>query len=177
MIRLMTISLGGQAYLNFMGNEFGHPEWIDFPREGNNWSYLHARRQWSLMDNPLLKYHYLSDFDRAMVKTIKDAKLLGTLYANQINCDEVNKCIIYERAGLIFLFNFHANGSIPGYQFYVPEAGQYKIILNSDSASFGGQGRINEEMIYSTSQDEITSEHKLSIYFTCRTALVLKKIK
>ena len=177
MIRLMTISLGGQAYLNFMGNEFGHPEWIDFPREGNNWSYLHARRQWSLMDNPLLRYHYLSDFDRAMIKAMKDAKLLGTLYANQLNCDEANKCIIYERAGLIFLFNFHANGSIPGYQFNVPEAGEYKIILNSDNASFGGQGRINEEMLYSTSEDEATSAHKLSIYFTCRTAIVLKKIK
>jgi 1,4-alpha-glucan branching enzyme len=176
MIRLMTISLGGQAYLNFMGNEFGHPEWIDFPREGNNWSYLHARRQWSLMDNPLLRYHYLSDFDRAMIKTIKEAQLLGTLYANQINCDETNKCIIYERAGLIFLFNFHSNGSIPGYQFHVQEAGQYKIVLNSDSASFGGQGRINEEMLYTTSEQEETGAQMLSIYFTCRTAIVLKKV-
>jgi 1,4-alpha-glucan branching enzyme len=172
----MTISLGGQAYLNFMGNEFGHPEWIDFPREGNNWSYLHARRQWSLMDNPLLRYHYLSDFDRAMIKTIKEAQLLGTLYANQINCDETNKCIIYERAGLIFLFNFHSNGSIPGYQFHVQEAGQYKIVLNSDSASFGGQGRINEEMLYTTSEQEETGAQMLSIYFTCRTAIVLKKV-
>lgn len=32
MIRLLTFSLGSKAYLNFMGNEFGHPEWIDFPR-------------------------------------------------------------------------------------------------------------------------------------------------
>jgi len=154
MIRLITISLGGQAYLNFMGNEFGHPEWIDFPREGNDWSYKHARRQWSLMDNPLLRYLYLSDFDRAMIKTIKDANLLSTLFANQINCDENNKCLIYERAGLLFLFNFHANGSIPGYEFTVPEPGKYKVILNSDHVNFGGQGRLNEDMLYMTKLDE-----------------------
>ncbi len=176
MLRLITISLGGQAYLNFMGNEFGHPEWIDFPREGNDWSYKHACRHWSLMDNPLLRYHYLSDFDRAMIKTMKESKLLSTLYANQLNCDETNKCLIYERAGLIFLYNFHADGSIPGYTFVVPEAGKYKIILNTDHANFGGHGRINEEMVYSTQFDETTSTNQLSIYFTCRTAIVLEKV-
>jgi 1,4-alpha-glucan branching enzyme len=177
MIRLITISLGGQAYLNFMGNEFGHPEWIDFPREGNGWSYQHARRQWTLMDNPLLRYHYLSDFDRAMIQTIKDAKLLSTSFAEQINCDEANKCLIYQRAELIFLFNFHADGSIPGYEFVVPDEGRYKIILNTDHVNFGGQGRVNEDMLYSTRFDEETSTHRLSIYFTCRTAIVLEKVK
>jgi len=176
MIRLITIALGGQAYLNFMGNEFGHPEWIDFPREGNNWSYKHARRQWSLMDNPLLKYHYLADFDRAMIKTTKDARLLSTLYANQINCDENNKCLIFERAGLIFLFNFHTDGSIPGYEFMVPEPGDYKIILNTDHVNFGGHGRVNEEMTYSTKSDKDSSANWLSVYFTSRTAIVLKKV-
>lgn len=176
MIRLITISLGGQAYLNFMGNEFGHPEWIDFPREGNNWSFHHARRQWSLMDNPLLRYHYLADFDRAMIKTIKESHLLSTLFACQINCDESNKCLIYERAGLIFLFNFHTSGSIPGYEFTVPEQGKYKIVLNTDDVNFGGHGRIDDKMTYSTITDPSTNAHKLSIYFTNRTALVLKKI-
>jgi 1,4-alpha-glucan branching enzyme len=177
MIRLITVSLGGQAYLNFMGNEFGHPEWIDFPREGNDWSYKHARRQWSLMDNPLLRYHYLSDFDRAMVKLIKDAKLLSTLYANQLNCDENNKILIYERAELIFLFNFHTSASIPGYEFAVPEAGNYKIILSTDNVKFGGHGRIKEDMQYTTRFDEATSTNRLSIYSTNRTALVLEKVK
>jgi len=177
MIRLITIALGGQAYLNFMGNEFGHPEWIDFPREGNNWSYQHARRQWSLMDNPLLSYHYLSDFDRAMIKTIKDAKLMDTLYGKQLNCDENNKCLVFERAGLVFLFNFHTSGSIPGYEFTVPEAGDYKIVLNTDNVKYGGHGRINEEMIYSSHFDKDTSTNKLSVYSTNRTALVLKKVR
>lgn len=176
MIRLITVALGGQAYLNFMGNEFGHPEWIDFPREGNDWSYKYARRQWSLMDNPLLQYHYLSDFDRAMIKLIRDAKLLSTLYANQLNCDEQNKCLVFERAGLIFLFNFHISGSIPGYEFVVPEAGKYRIMLNSDHENFGGHGRINEEMLYTTRYDEATSTNRLSIYLTNRTAIVLSKV-
>lgn len=177
MIRLITISLGGQAYLNFMGNEFGHPEWIDFPREGNDWSYKHARRQWSLMDNPILKYHYLSDFDRAMLKITKDANLLSTLFANQIHSDENNKCLVYERAGLIFLFNFHTHNSIPGYEFAVPEPGKYRIILNTDHVNFGGHGRINEEMLYTTRFDEESSTNRLSIYSTNRTAIVLKKVK
>ena len=129
------------------------------------------------MDNPLLKYHYLSDFDRAMIKTIKDAKLLGTLYANQINCDENNKCLIYERAGLIFLFNFHTSVSIPGYEFAVPEPGKYQIILNTDNVKFGGHGRINEEMLYTTRFDEDTATSRLSVYSTNRTAIILKKIK
>jgi 1,4-alpha-glucan branching enzyme len=177
MIRLLTISLGGQAYLNFMGNEFGHPEWIDFPREGNDWSYKYARRQWSLMDNPILRYHYLSDFDREMIKIIKNAKLLSTLYANQINCDETNKCLVYERAGLVFLFNFHTSGSIPGYEFTVPEPGNYKIVLNTDNVNFGGHGRVDEKMVYTTRYDEATSTNRLIIYSTNRTAIVFKKVK
>ena len=129
------------------------------------------------MDNPLLRYHYLSDFDRAMIKTIKDNKLLSTLYANQINCDEKNKCLIYERAGLIFLFNFHTTGSIPGYEFAVPEPGKYKIVLNTDHVNFGGHGRINEDMLYTSRFDEATSKNLLRIYSTNRTALVLQKVK
>ena len=80
MIRLMTISTGGDGYLNFMGNEFGHPEWIDFPREGNDWSYAHARRQWSLADNGFLRYSFLGDFDKAMLRLVKRYKVLQSGY-------------------------------------------------------------------------------------------------
>lgn len=75
MIRLLTITTAGDGYLNFMGNEWGHPEWIDFPREGNNWSYEHARRQWHLMEDPTLRYHFLNDFDKAMLKLVKREKI------------------------------------------------------------------------------------------------------
>lgn len=176
MIRLLTISLGGQAYLNFMGNEFGHPEWIDFPRDGNNWSYKHARRQWSLADNPILKYHYLYDFDKAMISLVKINKILSAGYANMLNIDEANKCIIFEKAELVFLFNFHPTGSIPGYEFEVPNSGKYKIILNTDNVAFGGHGRIDEEIYYETYSYNESTKPMLRVYFTNRTAIVLKRI-
>ncbi|MCC5929387.1 MAG: alpha amylase C-terminal domain-containing protein [Cyclobacteriaceae bacterium] len=170
MIRLYTASLGGEAYLNFIGNEFGHPEWIDFPREGNNWSYKYARRQWSLVDNPKLKYKYLNDFDQGMIQLIKKNQVLPAIQAQQLNMDTVNQVIIFERANLIFLFNFSPTNSVADYRFYVPKKGKYKIILSSDDAEFGGFDRVDTKMLYPSDQDQ-----KLSVYLPCRTALVLKK--
>ncbi|GJM62323.1 alpha amylase C-terminal domain-containing protein [Persicobacter diffluens] len=172
MIRLFTMSLGGEGYLNFMGNEFGHPEWIDFPREGNNWSYQHARRQWSLADAEYLKYHYLKDFDAAMIDVISQHKTLTVNPAEQLNLDEVNNTIIFKRGDLIFVFNFHPENAIPAYQFWVPEEGDYKIILSSDDPEYGGFNRVNTKMVYTTNE-----EQKLSIYLTNRTALVFQKVK
>ena len=173
MIRLFTIALGGQAYMNFMGNEFGHPEWIDFPREGNNWSYKYCRRQWSLVDNPSLKYQFLGAFDKAMVQLIKENKVMSSLFAQQLNMDEQNKTIVFERNNLIFVFNFHPFNSIPDYRFRVPKAGNYKVILNSDNKAFGGHGRIDESITYPSVQQHDTENHFLTIYNTNRTALVL----
>jgi 1,4-alpha-glucan branching enzyme len=89
MIRLITLSLGGEGYLNFMGNEFGHPEWIDFPREGNNWSYFYCRRQWHLADDPALRYEYLLQFDKEMIQLAKTQNLLSRppvcLFVTNIN--------------------------------------------------------------------------------------------
>jgi 1,4-alpha-glucan branching enzyme len=132
MLRLFTIALGGEGYLNFMGNEFGHPEWIDFPRQGNNWSYKYARRQWSLADSKNLKYQYLLHFDSAMINCMKENHTLSALHAKQLNMDEVNKVIIFERNNMIFIFNFSISNSIFGYRFKVPEKGTYRVILNSD---------------------------------------------
>lgn len=172
MIRLLTMALGGEAYLNFMGNEFGHPEWIDFPRQGNNWSYKHARRQWTLVDSPKLKYKYLSDFDKNMVTTIRKHNILKSDYANQLNMDTLNKVIIFERGNLIFIFNFSPDSSIFDYKFWVPQKGSYKIILNSDDSQFGGFERVDNSITYKTNENQ-----QLSIYLTNRTALILKKIR
>ncbi|MDQ3846077.1 MAG: alpha amylase C-terminal domain-containing protein, partial [Bacteroidota bacterium] len=170
MIRLITISLGGEGYLNFIGNEFGHPEWVDFPREGNNWSYHYARRQWSLADNKDLKYQYLVNWDKAMVHTIRENKVLAAAGAQQINMDTLNKVIVFERSNLIFVFNFSTDNSIFGYKFWVPEKGTYRIILNSDRKEFGGFDRVDDSI------DFPTDEHQnVSIYLTNRTALVMKK--
>jgi len=176
MIRLFTISLGGNAYLNFMGNEFGHPEWIDFPREGNGWSYKYARRQWSLVDNPELKYSCLAAFDREMIKVIKENKIMSSLFANQINMDAQNQTIIFERNNLIFIFNFHTSNSIPGYEFIIPQSGEYRVILDSDSKEFCGHGRVDDSLTYPSFNKVNDAANRLSIYIPNRTALVLKKI-
>jgi len=176
MIRLFSISLGGQAWLNFMGNEFGHPEWIDFPRLGNNWSYKYARRQWSLVDDEALKYHFLADFDREMIGIIRNHKIMSAGYARQLNMDELNKCIIYERGGLLFLFNFHTINSIPDYEFTVPEPGSYAILLNSDSLQHGGHGRIDETTIHNAVFDPLFSCYKIKVYLPNRTALILERL-
>lgn len=175
MIRLLTISLGGQAYLNFMGNEFGHPDWIDFPREGNNWSFQYARRMWSLVENPELKFHFLGHFDKAMLKIIRDYKLLHADFGTLLNADDWNKTIVFERNKLIFVFNFHISHSLPDYEFIVPEPGDYRIILNTDNPSFGGHGRINEETVFTTRYHEKENQHGLIIYNTNRTAIVLER--
>ena len=174
MIRLFTIALGGQAYMNFMGNEFGHPEWIDFPREGNNWSYKYARRQWSLADHPDLKYQYLASFDRAMIALIKEYQVMTSLFANQLNMDETNKTIVFERKNLLFIFNFHPSNSIFDYILPVPKAGEYQIILNSDDRQFGGHGRIDSNVPF-VSFIGPNMRESISIYNTNRTALVLKR--
>ena len=176
MIRLITASLGGQAYMDFIGNEFGHPDWVDFPREGNDWSFRYARRQWSLVENPELKYRFLGLFDKAMVDLLKSHEILMGSPANQLNMDEVNKTIIFEKQDLIFVFNFHPDHSIPDYQFQVPEAGDFISILNSDNVEFGGQGRVDEKKKHTTRFNPETNTHWLSIYNTNRTAQVFQRI-
>lgn len=180
MIRLATISLGGQGYLNFMGNEFGHPEWIDFPREGNGWSYLHARRQWSLSTNGFLRYSFLNEFDTAMIKLVKKYDILGAGYAWNLKMDEQNQTMVYSHRDLVFVLNWHPCNSIPDYRIPVREPGRYKIILSSDSEKFGGQGRNNEAVWHFTSprkDDDGVVRHYLSIYNVSRTGVVYKKAK
>ncbi len=175
MIRAFTIVNGGQAYMHFMGNEFGHPEWIDFPREGNGWSYKHARRLWSLMDAPYLKYHYLNDFDEALINLIKEYPVMQDLYGQQLNMDEHNHTIVEKKGGLIFVFNFHPTACIPDYTFYIPEAGVYKIILNSDDEKFGGFSRVDDSTeFFAIPKDD---HYVLSIYNVNRTVMVLKKVR
>lgn len=173
MIRLFTLALGGEGWLNFIGNEFGHPEWVDFPREGNGWSYKYARRQWNLQEHPDLRYQYLYNFGADMVKMAKAHEIVASLPAQQVNMDEDNKTIIFERNNVYFAFNFSPTNSVPDYRFKVPKAGKYKIILNSDSAEYGGFERIDDEMIYPTVT--LFGEHFLSVYLPSRVVLVLEK--
>jgi 1,4-alpha-glucan branching enzyme len=171
MIRLITIALGGEGYLNFIGNEFGHPEWVDFPREGNNWSYQYARRQWSLVDTDHLRYHDLNDWDRDMLNVMKENRVLMSSHAEQLFLDAEKKILIFKRGGLIFIFSFNVDQSYFGYEFKVPEKGKYRIVLNSDNKKYGGFERISENFDYPTDK-----KNMLKLYLPNRTALVLKKI-
>ena len=169
MIRFFTICLGGDAWLNFMGNEFGHPEWIDFPRYDNNWSYKYAKRQWSLADADYLKYHWLGDFDKAMLDFVKKTKVMQAAPAWLLEADEDNKTIVFERNNLIFVFNW-GQKSLPDYKIKVKHTGDYKIIFSSDAKCFGGFENIDENAIFPSEKkgDEIT----MKIYNVARTAVV-----
>ena len=175
MIRLITASLGGEGYMNFIGNEFGHPEWVDFPREGNDWSYQYARRQWSLADNEKLKYKFINQFEKDMLTVLRRHRILNSIPAQQLNMDETNKVIIYERNNIIFLFNFHTSNSIPDYAFKVPKKGAYKAILISDEEKYGGHNRIDPGVVYPSAETK-DGENELNIYLTNRTAMVLQKV-
>ena len=171
MLRLITATLGGEGYLTFMGNEFGHPEWIDFPREGNGWSYHYCRRQWSLADNPELKYHYLNDFEKAMVKLAKSARVLSG-NDTQLALDNEAKTLVYRKGGAVFAYNFHPVNSYDGCWLPMPEAGDYDVVMSTDDFCFGGLGRIWHQR-YTT--QEANGKPGFSIYLPSRTALVLRK--
>ncbi|MEG2178685.1 MAG: alpha amylase C-terminal domain-containing protein, partial [Bacteroidales bacterium] len=177
MIRLFTLSLGGQAYLNFMGNEFGHPEWIDFPRPGNNWSYQYARRQWSLLKDSTLRFEYLWNFDQAMLQLAKDMQISQQIYAKCLQIHQANKTIAFSQGNgkWIFVFNWHTEVSIFNYQIPLPEAGKYQLILNSDDPNFGGFGRIDPSLPYFTQANEYGTP-VLSFYNINRAVLVFKKV-
>jgi 1,4-alpha-glucan branching enzyme len=175
-IRLVTLTTANGGYLNFMGNEFGHPEWIDFPREGNNWSYQYARRQWWLADDEALKYEWLGAFDRAMTHTVNANEILAPLpvYLNLANVGD--KIIAFNRGDFLMVNNFHPSNSFPDYG--IPTSpGKYEIILNSDNPEYGGFDRIDQNLRYYTEPigGNPKNGHQLKLYLPNRTGLILKK--
>jgi len=174
MIRLLTASLAGEGYLNFMGNEFGHPEWIDFPREGNGWSHHYCRRQWSLVDNPNLRYCELNEFDKAMIDLLKKERLL-TKDAECLWCHQSDKVLIYRKGNVIFAFNFHPSQSFEGYFIRTGEEGTYQAILSSDDGRFGGPGRIDTQYRYQAKTYDNGERIGFPCYLPSRSAVVFKK--
>ncbi len=174
MIRLLTASLAGEGYLNFMGNEFGHPEWIDFPREGNGWSYHYCRRQWSLVDNQNLRYCELNDFDKAMIELLKKEAILEKKAESRWLHQE-DKIIIYNKEDVIFVFNFNPTRSFDGYFVPVATEGRYQVILSSDDGTFGGQCRVDKGYVY-TAKKTPAGWIGFQCYLPNRTAFVLKKV-
>ncbi len=172
LIRLYTITLAGNAYLNFMGNEFGHPEWIDFPREGNGWSYQYAQRRWSLAEDGFLRYNYLQSFDQSMVKLVRRHHLLRSGYAYNLLQDQENQTTVFEQSELLFVFNWHSTNSILDYEIPVPMAGKYRLILDSDAVEFGGFGRLDHSVEYFSYNRE--GRNYIKIYNINRAAQVFE---
>lgn len=177
LVRFITLATAGNGYLNFMGNEFGHPDWIDFPREGNGWSYEYARRQWRLRDNPDLRYAFLGRFDRHMIRLAKRYRLLEGFVPSLIKDHFEHKVLAFERGGLIFVFNFHPTAS-HNYCFIAATPGEYQMVMDTDAPEYGGHGRLRRNQRHLTIPDEKgdAKSHVLSLYLPTRTALVLAPV-
>ena len=173
MIRLVTLALGGEGYLNFMGNEFGHPEWIDFPREGNGWSHYYCRRQWHLVDDGLLRYRDLNEFDREMIAFASNRRIFRK-EPRVLFIDEEKKVLIFERAGVTFVFNFSPNECYENYYVKVPASGKYRVALSTDDAKFGGFDRISKDYVYKAKK--VKGACEFPIYLPPRCALCLVKV-
>ena len=179
MIRLVTLSTINGGYLNFMGNEFGHPEWIDFPREGNGWSYKYARRQWSLVDRQELKYKFLNAFDNAMVELVSGVYNFQSLPVEKLWEKDGDNVLAFMRGDLIFVFNWNPTQSFSDYGFLAP-AGEYEVVLDSDSGAFGGYDLVDSSVHHFTSPDPLYSPSGkgwLKLYLPARTAQVLRRVK
>lgn len=155
MIHFITMGLGGEGYLNFMGNEFGHPEWIDFPREGNGWSYDKCKRQWNLVDTDHLRYKFMNAFDRAMNKLDEKFSFLASTKQIVSSTDDKDKVIVFERGDLVFVFNFHPKNTYEGYKVGCDLPGKYRVALDSDALEFGGHGRVSHDVDHFTSPEGI----------------------
>ncbi|CAK8689223.1 unnamed protein product [Clavelina lepadiformis] len=176
MVRLITHGLGGEGYLNFIGNEFGHPEWLDFPREGNNSSYHYARRQFHLADDDLLRYKFLNRFDSAMQNTEEKYGWLNAPQGYVSRKHEDDKVFIFERNGVLFLFNFHPTKSFTGYRVGVGQPGKYKIVLDSDDPFFGGHDRNDRSVEFFTNNIPWDGrQQSLMVYLPCRSAMLMAK--
>ena len=172
MIRLFTLSGGGEAYLNFMGNEFGHPEWIDFPREGNGWSFHYCRRQWSLKDNGMLKYQWLGDFDEDMVRLTKENRIFDQRMADLLLMKAPEQTLAYYRHGLVFVFNFHFGNSLNNVLIPVRQPGEYTVVLSTDDEKYGGFGNVAKKT-YATKRFD--GRDYIELYIPARTGFVLKE--
>lgn len=172
MIRLFTLSGGGEAYLNFMGNEFGHPEWIDFPREGNGWSFHYCRRQWSLKDNGMLKYQWLGDFDEDMVRLTKENRIFDQRMADLLLLKAPEQTLAYYRHGLVFVFNFHFGNSLNNVLVPVRQPGEYTVVLSTDDEKYGGFGNVAKKT-YATKRFD--GRDYIELYIPARTGFVLKE--
>lgn len=176
-IRMITHGLGGEAWLNFIGNEFGHPEWLDFPRIGNNESYHHARRQWHLVDDNLLRYRFLNNFDRALNETEEKYHWLPASPGYVSWKHEDDKVVAFERAGVLFVINFHPVKSFSDYEVGIDTPGKYRVVLDSDAEEFGGHKRIDRGVdVFTFNKPFAGRRNSIKAYIPSRVGLIYARI-
>eukprot|EP00899_Mesostigma_viride_P000843 jgi/Mesvir1/1075/Mv17590-RA.1 len=173
MIHFITFALGGDGYLNFMGNEFGHPEWMDFPREGNGWSYNYCRRQWHLADESHLRYKFMAEFDRAMCALDERFGFMRSPHQLVSSFHEDDKVIVFERGDLVFVFNFHPTKTYEGYKVGCRDAGKYRVALDSDAYEFGGKGRVGHDTDHFTQPEGVPGDPASNFNNRCHSFAVL----
>lgn len=174
LLRMITHTLAGEGYLNFIGNEFGHPEWLDFPRKENGESYHYCRRQWKLVDDELLRYKFLNEFDKRLNAIEQQAQWLQAPQAFVSLKHNGDKLVVFDRASCVFIFNFHVSKSFADYKIGCAHPGKYKVLLCTDDVEFGGQGRVSASGEYfSTPTQWHNRPHSLQIYVPSRCALIL----
>lgn len=163
LIRLVTFGLAGEGYLNFMGNEFGHPEWLDFPREGNGDSFQHARRQWSLAENEDLRFKYLLAFDKDMIDLEHDFKFMEKADSLQEKwLENSEKSLAYQKGNLLFVFNFNVRATN---ELFLDFEQAPELIFDTDDRKYGGFGPRNKIS---------WTDGKLQMTLQARTALVFR---
>ena len=173
-IRLLTFGLAGDAWLSFMGNEFGHPEWVDFPREGNGWSGHHARRQWSLADSPFLRYGGLRAFDAALMRLDETYGVLSDPFIERLLLDEERRLLVYRRGPLVFAVNLHPSASYEGLRLPAPDREDYRTVLSGDDAAFEGHGRAVAGSWHPVQDVPAHGRaQSVQVYLPARSALVL----
>ena len=176
MIRMVTFALGGEAYLNFMGNEFGHPEWVDFPRPGNDFSYYRCRRRWDLCDNHFLRYKFLYNWDLAMMCLDDVFNVLNDGRLVIISQDEKDKLLIFQKGDLLFVFNFHPCNSYENYRVGTGWSTPHKIVLDTDEGRFFGTNRLDyghKTPFPSVNQPWMNESHYIQMYLPSRTCIIL----
>ncbi|CAI4211611.1 unnamed protein product [Parascedosporium putredinis] len=154
MIRLLTHGLGGEGYLNFEGNEFGHPEWLDFL----------AR---------VTRTRSVSQRIRSVDELVRGEARMATRPQAYISLKhEGDKVIVFERGKALFIFNFNSTESFADYRIGVDVPGTYKVVLNTDSKDVGGHDRVDSNTRYHTTAMEWNGRKNWThVYVPCRTAL------
>ncbi len=174
LIRILSFSLAGEAWLNFIGNEFGHPDWVDFPREGNDFSYQHARRQWSLVDNDNLRYRGLLEFDRALQRLDQDHGILESRDIELLLLDQTQLLLVYRRGEVVFAFNFHPTQSLDELRIPIAMACNHRVVLDSDELVFEGFGRVHLGMNYPWQTVSLNGKpQSLQLYLPARSCQAL----